>query len=139
MKKILLSIMLILSFLQADQTKSLYTRLGGYDAIAAISKDFHLRLKADPQLGRFWANRGTDGMERELQLLINFLCASSGGPAYYLGRDMPTSHKGMNINESDWKIFMKHLNETLDKYKVKNPEHDEVVNFIESLKPQIVE
>jgi len=139
MKKIFLTIVLLFSLLQATETKSLYERLGGYDTIAAISKDFHLRLKADPKLGRFWANRGTDGVKRELQLLINFLCASSGGASYYLGRDMATAHKGMKITDNDWKIFMHHLDETLNKFKVHKQEHNEVIKFIESLKSSIVE
>jgi len=60
--------------------KTLYERLGGYDAIAAVANDLLPRLQADPQLGRFWAHRGEDGVKREKQLLIDFLCTSAGGP-----------------------------------------------------------
>jgi hemoglobin len=49
---------------------SLYARLGGYDAIAAVSDDLLVRLKADGQLARFWQHRGEDGLLREKQLLI---------------------------------------------------------------------
>ena len=35
------------------QTKSLYERLGGYDAIAAVTDDLLARLLNDPQLGGF--------------------------------------------------------------------------------------
>ena len=58
---------------------TLYARLGGYDAIAAVADDLLARLQADEQLGRFWKNRGEDGIRREKQLLIDFLCASAGG------------------------------------------------------------
>ncbi len=54
--------------------QTLYERLGGYDAVAAVCEDLLQRLHADPQLGRFWEHRGTDGLEREKQLLIDFLC-----------------------------------------------------------------
>ncbi|MGB8896189.1 MAG: hypothetical protein WCD13_18070 [Pseudolabrys sp.] len=63
----------------SDGTKSLYERLGGYDAVAAVANDLLPRLRSDPQLGRFWAHRGEDGIMREKQLLIDFLCASAGG------------------------------------------------------------
>jgi hypothetical protein len=65
----------------SDGTKTLYERLGGYNAIATVASDLLSRLRADPQLGRFWAHRGEDGVMREKQLLIDFLCAphSSGG------------------------------------------------------------
>jgi len=53
-------------------------KIGGYDAIAAVANDRLPRLRADRQLGRFWAHRGEDGVKREKQLLIDFLCASAG-------------------------------------------------------------
>src|SRR5216683_1117070 len=90
----------------SDEKKTLYERLGGYGAIAAVANDLLPRLQADPQLGRFWAHRGEDGVKREKQLLIDFLCASAGGPMYYRGRDMVLTHRGMRISESDWNVFL---------------------------------
>src|SRR2546430_14509995 len=92
----------------SDKKKTLYERLGGYDAIAAVANDLLPRLRADAQLGRFWAHRGEDGITREKQLLIDFLCASAGGPMYYRGRDMVLTHRGMRISESDWSVFLGH-------------------------------
>jgi hemoglobin len=42
----------------SSDNKTLYERLGGYDAITAVANDLLPRLNADPQLGRFWAHRG---------------------------------------------------------------------------------
>jgi hemoglobin len=78
-------------------------------------------------------------VRREKQLLIDFLCASAGGPLYYTGRDMATSHRGMRIDESDWAIFLTHLNATLDKFAVPERERGEVLAFVESTKKDIVE
>ena len=68
--------------------QSLYARLGGYDAIAAVCDDLLPRLMSDSQLGRFWMNRAADSIRREKQLLVDYLCASAGGPLYYTGRDI---------------------------------------------------
>jgi len=119
--------------------KTLYERLGGYDAIAAVSNDLVDRLERDPQLGRFWHHRGEDGVKRERQLLVDFLCAATGGPMYYRGRDMALTHKGMRIGESDWGIFLQHADATLKKFQVPKAEHDEVVAFLKSTKADIVE
>ena len=119
--------------------KTLYERLGGYDAISAVATDLLLRLQADSRLARFWQHRGEDGVKRERQLLIDFLCSSAGGPLYYTGRDMKTSHKGMKISESDWSAFLGHLNATLQAFQVPRAERDEVVTFVQSTKPDIVE
>ena len=54
-------------------TKSLYERLGGYDAIVAVSGDLLPRLMSDSRLKRFWDHRGADGIAREKQLLMYFI------------------------------------------------------------------
>ena len=121
------------------QGDTLYTRLGGYDAMSAVANDLLPRLISDSQLGRFWLHRGEDGLSREKQLLIDFLCSGAGGPVYYTGRDMKLSHKGMQISESDWQAFIGHLNATLDAFSVPEQEKGEVVSFMESTKADIVE
>jgi hemoglobin len=123
----------------STEKKSLYERLGGYDAISAVALDLVGRLEADPQLSRFWAHRGEDGIRREKQLLIDFLCASAGGPMYYRGRDMVVTHRGMRISESDWNVFLGHAGATLQKFDVPQAEQKDVVAFVQSLKSQIVE
>ena len=119
--------------------QSLYTRLGGYDAISAVVHELISRLMSDSQLGRFWQNRGDDGIEREKQLLIDFLCANAGGPVLYTGRDNPTSHRGMGITDQDWSVFIQHLENTLDHFQVPNIERSDVLAFIDSTKTDIVE
>ena len=44
--------------------KTLYERLGGYDAIAAVAGAFLPRVVADDKLRRFWDHRGADGIAR---------------------------------------------------------------------------
>jgi hemoglobin len=122
-----------------SEEKSLYARLGGYDAIAAVADNLLPRLMSDARLGRFWAHRGEDGIRREKQLLVDFLCHSAGGPMYYTGRDMKLSHKGMGITEEDWTAFLGHLTATLDAFAVPAAERETVLAFIESTKADIVE
>mgnify|MGYP002624938547 CR=1 FL=1 len=122
-----------------NESETLYARLGGYDAIAAVAEDLVGRLQADPQLGRYWAHRGEDGVRRERQLLVDFLCHHSGGPLYYTGRDMKTSHVGMRISESDWQAFSAHLRATLAAFEVPPDESAAVIAFVESTKSDIVE
>ena len=119
--------------------KTLYDRLGGYDAITAVVNELLSRLMADSQLERFWSNRGEDGINREKQLLIDYLCSSAGGPMLYVGRDNKTSHKGMGITDSDWDKFIAHLNATLDVFQVPQQERDDLLDFIDSTRADIVE
>ena len=118
---------------------SLYGRLGGYDAIVAVVDNLLPRLMSDDQLSRFWAHRGTDGLDREKQLLVDFIGACAGGPLLYTGREMKKSHVGMGSSESDWTAFIGHLNATLDQFAVPAQERGDVLAFVDSTKADIVD
>jgi hemoglobin len=119
---------------------SLYSRLGGYDAIAAMVDDLLPRLRSDELLSRFWVSpRSADTHNRERQLAVDFIAAAAGGPTFYLGRDMKMSHKGMGITKADYAAFMHCLAVSLDTFEVSDPERSEVVGFVTSLEPEIVE
>jgi len=119
--------------------KSLYERLGGYDGIEGFASDLLPRIQGDSQLARFWAHRGNDGLAREKQLLIDYLCFNTGGPMVYTGRNMKTTHVGMNISEADWDLFMGHAGATMEALQIPKQECDEVVAFVLSLKEDIAE
>ncbi|MBI1765377.1 MAG: group 1 truncated hemoglobin [Acidobacteria bacterium] len=121
------------------QQKSLYQRVGGYDALAAVTDDFIGRLAADKDLGRFFVGASENSQKRIRQLVLDQLCAATGGPCLYIGRDMKTAHKGLKITEKDWDSSVRHLTATLDKFKVPKKEKAEVLAAIASLKPDIVE
>ena len=117
---------------------SLYKRLGGYDALAAVTDDFLGRLATDPKEGRFFVGLSNDSKTRVRQHVVDFLCVATGGPCKYTGRDMETAHTGLNINEEDWTISVKALTDTLNKFKVPAREQGEVLSAVSSLKSKIV-
>jgi hemoglobin len=123
----------------AETPKSLYQRLGGYDALAAVTDDFLGRLATDKQLGRFLAGHSEDSLKRIRQLIVEQLCAATGGPCVYMGRDMKTAHKGMGISKAEWDVAVKHLVATLDKFKVPEGEKKEVLGAVSSFEKDIVE
>ena len=145
MKKIVVLVCAVLfsSSLLANQhmekPKTLYQRLGGYDAIAAVTDDFIGRLATDKQLGKYFVGHSQDSVGKIRQLVVDQLCAATGGPCVYIGRDMKTAHKGMGISESDWSVAVGHLVATLDKFKVPDAEKNDLLAAVSSLKKDIVE
>ncbi len=123
----------------AEPEKSLYLRLGGYDAIAAATDDLLQRVTSDPDIGFYWRGHSTDSMKRDRQLIVDFLCESTGGPVVYRGRDMKTSHEGLGITESDWRAFMKHTVAMLDKFRLPAKEKDDCLAAFLVLKDDTVE
>ena|SRR5438874_2089300 len=122
-----------------DPEQSLYHRLGGYDAIAAFVDDFLPRVTTDAQLGVYWKGKCKDSMKKDRQLLVDFLCAATGGPAHYSGRDMKTAHEGLGISESDWDIMARHAAASLEGLGVRPREMDEALTAVAGLKSHIVE
>lgn len=124
---------------QHMESASLYKRLGGYDAIAAVTDDFIGRLATDKSLQRFFVGHSKDSLGRIRQLVVDQLCAATGGPCIYIGRDMKSSHQGMGISEADWDTAANHLVATLEKFKVPEREKNEVLGAVSSFKKDIVE
>lgn len=119
--------------------KTLYQRLGGYDAIAAVADDFIHRLATDKQLARFLTGLSVDSQKKLRQHFVDLICATTGGPCIYTGRDMKTVHTGLGITDSDWQAAVKDLVATLDHFKVGQREKDEVLTAVSTLKKDIVE
>ena len=123
----------------APAAPSLYKRIGGYDAIAAVVDDFVPRLIGDARLGKFFQGHSAATMAHIRQRVIEQICMAAGGPCVYTGRDMKTAHKGLGIVEQDWTAAVAHLTATFDKLKVPAKEKDELLAIVGSLKKDIVE
>ncbi|HEX9735567.1 MAG TPA: group 1 truncated hemoglobin [Thermoanaerobaculia bacterium] len=122
-----------------EDEKTLYQRLGGYDALAAVTDDFLGRFLGDEALKRFFVGFSTDSLNRIRQHVVDQLCQVTGGPCVYTGRDTKTSHAGIGITEADWDATVAHLVATLDKFKVPHKEKDELLALVSTLKADIVE
>ncbi len=116
----------------------LYSRLGGYSAISIFVDELIPRLRADPELGRFWKNRGIDSIRKEKQYLVEYLCQATGGPHHYTGRHMHKAHEGLYISEDDWKILFYLLAEVALLLNIKDKELFEIKQIFNEIKPTIV-
>jgi hemoglobin len=121
------------------QEKTLYQRLGGYDAIAAVTDDFIQRLATDTELGRFFGGHSKDSLGRLRQLVVDQICFATGGPCLYIGRDMKTAHAGLGISSADWDRSVQHLIATLDTFHVPAKEKNDLLAVVGTLKADIVE
>lgn len=121
------------------QEKSLYERVGGYNALAAVVDDFIGRLVSDKQFEKFFSGHSIDSKKRIRQHILDQFCAATGGPCVYTGREMKTTHGGLGITNAEWDAAAKHLAAALDKFKVPEKEKNEILAFVTTLKKDIVE
>jgi hemoglobin len=122
-----------------QQATSLYQRMGGYDVIAAVIDDLFAILHADPGFARFFGGRSEDSAIRSRQLLVDQMCALSGGPCHYIGRDMNTSHRGLGITNAEWEANMKASDAALANNGVGEAERAEFLALFERYRDDIVE
>ena len=123
---------------QERVAKTLYERVGRYDGISAIADEYLKGVRADPQFARF-RGRGDDSLKRARQLLKDQLCALTGGPCVYIGRDMKTAHGGLAITDSEWAVNMKHMAAALDRAHISGEDKTEFLVLVGSLRSQIVD
>lgn len=118
------------------ETKSLYDRLGGKEAITAVVDRFVANLVGDERVAdRF----GMSNPDRRKRLLVEQICEATGGPCKYSGRDMKTAHKGYAITQEEFDITAGHLVEALDHFKVPEKEKGELVAIVSSMQGDIVD
>ena len=138
-RTIILLAILLFGTMAISAQDSLYKRLGGYDAVAAVTDDFLGRLLGDKTLAKFFVGASNDSKKRIRQHIVDFLCNATGGPCAYTGRDMKTVHTGLMITKKEWDTSVKHLIATLDKFKVPAKEKGEVLGAVGPLEKDIVE
>jgi hemoglobin len=124
-----------------DQTPEtpLYTRIGGYDVIAAIVDELFALMRADRRFARFGAGRSVDSRRRAQQLTVDLICSASGGPCYYIGRDMRTSHAGLQITDAEWQASIELTRRALLNHSVGLQEQSEFLALLEQYKDDVVD
>ena len=115
---------------------SLYTRLGGHEAIKAVVEDFVGRCAGDSRINGKFAR--TD-VSRLKAMLADQVCMASGGPCTYAGRDMAETHAGMGVTAGEFDALVEDLVATLDQFNVPKAEQGELLGLLSPMRPDIVE
>lgn len=124
-----------------ESQPSLYERLGGVYAIAAVVDDFIDRVMADPRLN---ANPLVDEAHHRVSpagfkyLVTEQVCHATGGPQRYTGRSMSDSHAHLRITAGEWDAFLDDLHQTFEKFGVPAAEHAELLAIVQSTRSDIV-
>ena len=121
-------------------SKTLYERLGEFNGITKLVDDVVDIHMINPSVSpRFLPLK-----EKPEQLAmiknhtVNFFCAGSGGPQTYGGRDMVSTHKGMNISEQEFLAVVDDIMAAMDKNNLGEEEKKDVLAILYSLKEQVI-
>ena len=118
------------------QTMSLYDRLGGGDAINALTESWVARVGGDDRANGKFVRTDIERLKKEV---VDQLCEATGGPCTYTGRSMVETHDGMKVTAGEFEVVMQHLGATLDELRVPGAEQAELVGLLMPMRDDIVE
>lgn len=125
---------------QATVATTLYDKLGGTKGIASIVDGMVEAHLQNPVIrARFLPYlEDPDKVQLIKQHACEFMGMGCGGPVVYTGRDMVTTHKGMNISTEEFVAAVDDIMMVLDRHQVDEPTKKEMLYMLYSLKSQIV-
>ncbi|MEO7324649.1 MAG: group 1 truncated hemoglobin [Dokdonella sp.] len=119
----------------ATRSDALYWALGGADGVARLVDALFARIGADVHINLFFEHTDHADLRR---LVIEQICAASGGPCTYSGRSMEEAHSGMNLDEADFNAFVEDLVAAMNEVKLALATQQQVLALFGPMKPQIV-
>lgn len=117
---------------------SLYTDLGGDEALVVALDAFYVKVLADPRVSGYFENVD---VERVKHAQRDFLAMAFGGPNRYEGRDLRAAHaraRRRGLDDEGYEVFMGHFRTTLEDLGVDEPRILEVMAIADSGKDEVL-
>ena len=114
---------------------ALYHALGGTPGITHVVDLFLTRLNGDARINTLFAHVDHADLRR---LVIEQLCAATGGSCVYSGRSMEEAHSGLNLRDSDFDAFLGDLVAAMNDAHVTQARQKQLLALLAPMRPQIV-
>ncbi|MCF8371726.1 MAG: group 1 truncated hemoglobin [Bacteroidales bacterium] len=148
MKKLFSMVLVLLSFAlftnaensEGNDQKSLFERLGGTEGITKIVDDVVEAHMNNPAISARFSPYGKQPERLAVikKHTIEFFSMGSGAQIAYTGKDMPTTHAGMNISAAEYMCVVDDIMMVLDKHKIDEESKKDVLAILWSLKGMIM-
>lgn len=113
---------------------TIYSQIGGHEALEVVVDDFYTRVLADPELAGFFT--GTN-MSRLKGKQVEFFAAALGGPEPYTGAPMRQVHQGRGITMHHFNLVAGHLTASLTAAGVPDDIVEQIIAAIAPLSADI--
>ena len=114
---------------------TLYDELGGTAGITKVVDLFLARINSDARINTLFAKTDHNDLRR---LVIEQLCAGSGGPCKYSGRSMEEAHSGLNLTDADFDAFVDDLVRAMNSLKVPADLQKQLLDLLGPMRPEVV-
>ena len=121
-----------------DSSSTLYERVGGKSAVAAVVNLLYDRIIKDPLLLPFF-----DGIDvrRQKSKQVAFLSTVFGGPTRYSGEDLRQAHGHLvarGLSDQHFDAIADHLQSTLEELSVPATLVEEIMAIVESTRNDVL-
>ncbi len=126
--------------------KTLYERLGGVYAIAAVVDRFSDQLLKNPKAGnksrnpdlKEWHTKKYPERLPGLKFMRTlWVCSVAGGPFQYTGKNLRDAHFDLHIKPEEFDEVYAELARALDHFKVPKREKEEALGAFNAQKPDV--
>lgn len=114
---------------------SLYERIGGAAAVAALVGQFYAKVIADPNLRPYFDHVALDKLQH---MQVEFFSSALDGPIRYAGRPVIHAHHGLGITRQHFQFFVEHLFETLANYPLSEQDRYEIISRINTYADDVI-
>ena len=116
-------------------SQTIYSQIGGRDAVETVVDDFYDRVLSDDRLVGFF-----EGMDiEELRAhQVQFISSVAGGPVEYAGSDMREAHAHFDIDDGDFDAVARHLERALRDNGVGDGNVEAILSEVEALRAPVV-
>jgi len=120
--------------------KSIFEKLGGEEGISAAVEQIVAKHLENEQIKHYFISlkENPEYFNQFKQHVKDFLAAGTGGATEYKGRDMKSSHKGLNLSEADFLSAIDDILFVLDDNKVDRVSRNELLAILYSMKGTII-
>lgn len=129
---------------EGGEVSSLYDRLGGVYAIAAVVDRFSDQLlknpkivNANPELKEWHTEKFKQRLPGLKFMRTLWVCSVTGGPFQYPGKSMRDAHMDLHISPEVFDEVAMELSQTLDYFKVSQSEKEEVLGAFSAQKSNV--
>jgi len=113
----------------------LYDRLGGEAGVAAITEGMLARSAEDPRIRDDFAEADIVNLYTRLN---EHLCALTGGPCAYTGRDMKAAHVGLGLTEADFNALVENLVDAMTEQGVPIAAQNELLAILAPMRRDVI-
>lgn len=115
--------------------ESIYSDIGGRDAVESVVSEFYDRVLADERLAHYFEDQDMTELRAHQ---VQFVSAVAGGPVEYDGADMRAAHEGMGLGDAEFDAVAEHLDAALRANDVGSENREAILSKVEALRDPVL-